>query len=58
MRGVTVIRQSTEVGRGKEEGLYKARGLTRLTIRCKISYEDILYNTGNINSFIITINGV
>ena len=46
------------VGRGKEEGLYKARGLRRLILRCKTSYKDILYNTGNVDSFIITINGV
>ena len=34
------------------ERITKVRGLRRLTIRCKISYEDILYNTGNIDNIL------
>ena len=33
---------------GGEEGQYKSRGFEVQTIMYKISYKDILYNTGNI----------
>ena len=39
-------------GKGRREGQYRARRVRGTTIKYKICYEDILYNTGNIGNIL------